>query len=65
VYSITKTLADAFGNPQLIDRSVAVEGLGAATEQRKATPSAIAEGAKGGRAWKAMRPYLESLTANG
>ncbi len=65
VYSIPKTLADAFRNPKLVDRSVAVEGLRAAIEQRKATPSAIAEGAKAGGAWKTMRPYLEALTANG
>lgn len=65
VYSIPKTLADAFRNPKLVDRSVAIEGLRAAIEQRKATPSAIAEGAKAGGAWKTMRPYLEALTANG
>jgi predicted transcriptional regulator of viral defense system len=65
VYSISKTLADAFRNPKLVDRSVAVEGLRAAIEQHKATPSAIAEGAKAGGAWKTMRPYLEALTANG
>jgi len=65
IYSIPKTLADAFRNPKLVDRSVAVEGLRAAIEQRKATPSAIAEGAKAGGAWKTMRPYLEALTVNG
>ena len=65
VYSIPKTLADAFRKSKLVDRSVAVEGLRAAIEQRKATPSAIAEGAKAGGAWKTMRPYLEALTSNG
>lgn len=65
IYSIPKTLADAFRNPRLVDRSIAVEGLRAAIEQRKATPSTIAEGAKTGGAWKTMRPYLEALTANG
>ena len=65
VYSIPKTLADAFRSPKLVHRSVAVEGLRATIEQRKATPSAIAEGAKAGGAWKTMRPYLEALTANG
>ena len=41
-------------------------GAGRATiEQRKATPSAIAEGAKAGGAWKIMQPYLEALTSNG
>ena len=65
VYSIPKTLADMFRNPRLVDRSVAVEGLRAALRQRKATPGAIAEGAKAGGAWKTMRPYLEALTSNG
>lgn len=65
IYSISKTLADAFRNPKLVDRSVAVEGLRTALEQRKATPGAIAEGAKAGGAWKTMRPYLEALTSHG
>lgn len=65
VYSVPKTLADLFRNPKLVDRSVAVEGLRAALHQRKATPSAIAQGAKDGGAWKAMQPYLEALTSNG
>ncbi|MFJ6327623.1 MULTISPECIES: AbiEi antitoxin N-terminal domain-containing protein [unclassified Rhizobium] len=65
VYSIPKTLADLFRNPKLIDRSVAVEGLRAALQQRKATPSAVAQAAKAGGAWKVMQPYLEALTSNG
>ncbi|MBN9142345.1 MULTISPECIES: type IV toxin-antitoxin system AbiEi family antitoxin domain-containing protein [unclassified Novosphingobium] len=65
IYAIPKTLADLFRNPRLVDRSVAVEGLRAALQQRKATPSAIAQGAKAGGAWKIMRPYLEALTSNG
>lgn len=65
IYSVPKTLADLFRNSKLVDRSVAVEGLRAAIEQRKATPSAIAQGAKAGGAWEVMRPYLEALTSNG
>lgn len=65
IYSIPKTLADLFRNSKLVDRSVAVEGLRAAIEQRKATPSALAQGAKAGGAWKIMQPYLEALTSNG
>lgn len=65
IYSIPKTLADVFRNPKLVDRSVAVEGLRAALRQRKATPSAIAQAAKAGGAWKVMQPYLEALTSNG
>lgn len=65
IYSVPKTLADLFRNSKLVDRSVAVEGLRAAIEQRKATPSAIAQAAKAGGAWKIMQPYLEALTSNG
>lgn len=65
VYSVPKTLADLFRNPKLVDRSVAVEGLRAALQQRKATPSAIAQSAQVGGAWKVMQPYLEALTSNG
>lgn len=65
VFSIAKTLADIFRNPRLVDRSVAVEGLRAALQQRKVTPSEIAEAAKAADAWNIMRPYLEALTANG
>lgn len=65
IYSVPKTLADLFRNGRLVDRSVAVEGLRAAVEQRKATPSAIANAARTGGAWRIMRPYLEALTFNG
>jgi predicted transcriptional regulator of viral defense system len=65
IYSVAKTLADLFRNSKLVDRSVAVEGLRAALERRKATPGAIAQAAKEGGAWRIMRPYLEALTFNG
>ena len=65
IYSVSKTLADLIRNSKLVDRSVAVEGLRAAIEQRKVTPSAIAQGAKAGGAWKLMQPYLEALTSDG
>lgn len=65
MYTIAKTLADAFRNPRLVDRSVAIEALKAAVEQRKATPSAIAEAARTSGAWNQMRPYLEAVTSNG
>ncbi len=65
IFSIPKTLADLFRNGKLVDRSIAVEGLRAALDQRKATPGEIAEAARAGGAWKAMRPYLEALTFNG
>lgn len=65
MYTIPKTLADAFRNQRLVDRSVAIEALKSTIEQRKATPSAIAEAARNYSAWNQMRPYLEALTSNG
>ena len=37
IYSIAKTIADAFRNPKLVDRSVAIEGMKAALGARRAT----------------------------
>jgi predicted transcriptional regulator of viral defense system len=65
IYSIAKSLADAFRNPQLLDRSVAIECLRNAVTKRKATPVAIVEAARDCGAWKRMRPYLETITSNG
>ena len=65
IYSVAKSLADAFRNPKLVDRSVAIESLRNAIEQRKASPSEIAQAAVDCRAWKIMRPYLESNTHHG
>lgn len=65
VYSVAKSLADAFRNPKLLDRSVAIECLRTAIEERRATPSAIAEAARHSGAWNKIRPYLEAMTSNG
>jgi predicted transcriptional regulator of viral defense system len=65
IYAVTKTLADAFRNPKLVDRSVAIEALRSALTQNKASPSDIAMAAKAGGAWTIMHPYLEALTSNG
>ena len=65
IYGAAKTLADLFRNGRLVDRSIAVEGLRAALDQRKVSPSEIAEAARAGGAWRIMRPYLEALTFNG
>lgn len=65
IYTVAKTLADLFRNGRLVDRSIAVEGMRASLEQRKATASEITEAARAGGAWRIMRPYLEALTFNG
>jgi predicted transcriptional regulator of viral defense system len=65
VYSIAKSLADAFRSRRFVDRSVAIECLRNAVEERKATPAEIAQAARDCGAWKQMQPYLEAITANG
>ncbi|MBO6690211.1 MAG: AbiEi antitoxin N-terminal domain-containing protein [Henriciella sp.] len=65
VYSVAKTIADAFRNSSLIDRSVAIESLKSALELRKATPAEIMSAAAANRASRKVAPILEALTANG
>jgi len=38
---VTKSLADAFRNPRLVERAVALESLKSALRMRKATPGEI------------------------
>ncbi|MGB0906882.1 MAG: type IV toxin-antitoxin system AbiEi family antitoxin domain-containing protein [Maricaulaceae bacterium] len=65
MYKLEKTLADAFRNPKLVDRSVAIEALKTTLAEKKSTPAKIAVAAKTYAAWNQMAPYLEALTANG
>ena len=65
VYSIPKTIADAFRNPKLVDRSVTIEAMKAALGARKVTAGDLAAAARENGAWNQMRPYLEALTSNG
>ena len=65
IYSIEKSLCDAFRLSKLVDRSVALESLKSALEDRKTTPAKIAKAAKKYRAWNQLNPYLEALTSNG
>ena len=65
IYSAPKSIADAFRNPKLVDRSVAIEALKSALDQRKATPAVLMQAAADHGAARIMRPYLEALTSNG
>lgn len=65
IYSISKSLADAFRSRRFVDRSVSIECLRNAVQERKATPAEIAQAARDCGAWKQMQPYLEAMTANG
>jgi len=65
IYSIAKTLADAFRNPKLVNKSVAIESLRTALEDRKITAGEMAKEARENGAWNQIRSYLEALTSNG
>ena len=65
IYSVEKSIADAFRNSKLVDKSVAIESLRAALDEKKATPGSIAKAARENGAWPKIRPYLEALTSNG
>ena len=65
VYSIAKTIADAFRNPKLLDRSVTIEAMKAALGARKAMAGQLAAAARENGAWNQMRPYLEALASSG
>ena len=65
MYTIPKSLADAFRNQRLVDRSIAIEALKSVVEQRKASPAEIAEAARQFGAWNQMRPYIEAVVSNG
>jgi len=65
IYSVEKSIADAFRNPKLVDRSVAIEALRSALDQRKARPADLMQAATDYGAGKIIRPYLEALTSNG
>ena len=65
IYSPAKSIADAFRNPKLVDRSVAIESLKSALADRIATPANLFEAAREFGAANIIKPYLEALTANG
>ena len=64
VFGAAKTVADCYRHRRSVPRIVALEGLQKALRYRKATPAEIADHARRGGVWKAMRPHLEALTAN-
>lgn len=73
IFNAAKTVVDLFRYRQRAGTryrhspglNLALEGLREALRTRKATPSQIAEYARKASVWKAMRPYLEAMTANG
>lgn len=72
IYSAAKTAVDLFRYRQQAGKryqkspglNLALEGLREALRQRKATPAEIAEYAHDAGIWKALQPYLETITAH-
>lgn len=65
IYSLEKSIADAFRNPKLVDRPVAIEALKTALSEQKSSVSEVYEAAKKYKAIKQMLPVLEVITSNG
>ncbi|MBL1435413.1 MAG: AbiEi antitoxin N-terminal domain-containing protein [Rhodobacteraceae bacterium] len=65
IYSVAKSIADAFRNKKMVDRSVAIESLKSALRSQKISPSELILAAQENGAWKQMKPYMEALTSNG
>lgn len=62
MYSIEKSLADAFRNPKLVGLSVAIESLRNTIEDKLATPLDILKTARKFGVLNRMKPYVEALT---
>jgi predicted transcriptional regulator of viral defense system len=65
IYDPAKTVVDCFRYRNKIGTDVALEGLREAIRQKKARPDDIARYAKACRAWTVIKPYLESILADG
>ena len=65
IYSVPKSLADAFRYRSRIGIAVCLESLRSAIKGKKATPAEIAKQAVESGIWKVMQPYLEALTIDG
>lgn len=65
IFGVAKTVADCFRHRSKIGLNVAIEGLQEALRQRKVNAGEIARASEGGGVVTVIRPYLQTLTANG
>lgn len=65
VFGAARTVADCFRHRSKVGLPVAIEGLQEALRQRKATPAEITRQADKRGGLTVIRPYLETLIANG
>lgn len=61
IFSASRTVVDCFRHRRSVGLSVAIEGLGEALRQRKASPAEIARQAGSAGVATVVRPYLEAL----
>ena len=64
VFTVAKTVADLFRYRKTVGDALAIEGLGQALRQRKATPAQIAREATAAGVWTSMEPYVMALTSD-
>lgn len=64
VYSLEKTLADAYRIKRLIDRPTAIAATKVTLHERRKTVNDVANAAIENGAWKRMQPYLEAMTVS-
>lgn len=65
MFSIARTLADAFRLRKTVGLNIAIEALTEAVKTNRVQVSQVANCAKRVGSWRIMRPYLETLTING
>lgn len=64
VYSLAKTIVDAFRLPRHVERSTAIAATKVALYEGRKTPGEIAEAAIDNGVWRKVKPYLEAMIAD-
>ncbi len=65
IYNPAKTVVDCFRFRKLVGFNVALEGLHNVVKPGKAKPAEIVRFARATRIWSVLRPYLETVVADG
>jgi len=65
IFGVAKTIADVFRHRRSVGIDVAISALREGLRQRKTTPSEISAWAIKSGVWNALRPYLETIIADG
>lgn len=65
IFNPAKTVVDCFRFRKLVGLDVALEGLHNVVKSRKAKPAEIVQYARDTRTWSVLRPYIETVVADG